>query len=163
MVAAGKQRLAGRRAKRGGMESVVFQTIGGELLKVRRVARTAKGAGRAETDIVDQDDKDIGRALPAAAIPGSADIWCRDPLRRRWSNPHAVCPGSEEPNVGYYLWLMGVTRSHWNSCLGFGLCISLDRAAIGAFHKTVWCFRAATTRRNNTAKTKTTPTKAGAM
>ncbi len=56
MVAAGEQRLAGRRAQRRGVEPGVLQSARGELLEVGRVARAAEGAGGAVADVVDEDD-----------------------------------------------------------------------------------------------------------
>ena len=81
VVAAGQQRLAGRRAQRGGVEAVVLQAVRGEHLEVRRLARTAEGARRAETDVIDQDDKHIGRALGWPQFLDRRIIWCLDLLR----------------------------------------------------------------------------------
>ena len=63
VVAAGQQRLARRRAERGGVEAVELQTARRQLLRVRRLAGTAEGAGRAEAGVVDQDDEHVGRTL----------------------------------------------------------------------------------------------------
>ena len=73
MVAAGEQRLPRRRAQRGGVEARVLQPARGELLEVGRLARPAEGAGRAEADVVDEDDQHVGRALrrPHVSIGGN--------------------------------------------------------------------------------------------
>ena len=45
------------------MEAVVFQSAGGELLKVGCSTRSAKGARRREAHIVEQDDQYVGCAF----------------------------------------------------------------------------------------------------
>ena len=47
------------------MEAVVAQTLGGQFIERRHVARTAEGAGLSETDIVKQDDHDVRRSRGA--------------------------------------------------------------------------------------------------
>ena len=63
VVAPGQQRLPRRRAEGGGVEAVVLQAARRQLLRVRRLAGAAEGAGRAEPGVVDQDDQHVGRAL----------------------------------------------------------------------------------------------------
>ena len=72
VVAAGQQRLARRRAQRRGVEPRVLQPAGGELLEVGGVARPAEGAAGAVTDVVDEDDQHVGRAL---GWPQLVDRW----------------------------------------------------------------------------------------
>src|ERR1700722_353809 len=50
------------------MESVVLEAVCRQLLKVWRGAWTAKGTGRAEARVVDQDDHHIGRTLGRAQL-----------------------------------------------------------------------------------------------
>ena len=66
MVAPGEQRLARRRAERGGVEAVVRQALGRHPLQGGHVDRAAEGAGRAEAHVVDQDDDHVRRALRRA-------------------------------------------------------------------------------------------------
>ena len=68
VVAPGQQRLARRRAERGGMEAGVLQPARCELLRGRRLAGAAEGAGRAEAGVVDEDDQHIGRTLGRAQL-----------------------------------------------------------------------------------------------
>ena len=68
VVASGQQRLARRRAQRGGVEAVVLQAARRQLLRVRRLAGAAEGARRAEAGVVDQDDQDVRRALGRAQL-----------------------------------------------------------------------------------------------
>ena len=63
VVAAGQQRLARGRAQRGGVEASEFQPARCQFLRGRCLAGPAKGAGRAEADVVDQDDQDVGSTL----------------------------------------------------------------------------------------------------
>ena len=49
-----------------GVEAVLRETVGRELLDVRRLARTAKGAGGVETRIVGQDGEHTGRAVDSS-------------------------------------------------------------------------------------------------
>ena len=87
VVAAGQQRLAGRRAQRRGVEAVVPQTAGGEALGGRRVARPAERARRAEADVVEQDHQHVRARPPAGAAARSAGTTSPGPWRRRWSDP----------------------------------------------------------------------------
>ena len=66
VVAPGQQRLARRRAQRGGVEAVVLQPVRRQPLGGRRVARAAEGGRGAEAHVVDQDDQHVGRALGRA-------------------------------------------------------------------------------------------------
>ena len=59
MISTGQHRLSRRRAQRSRVEAIVFQAARGELLEVRRLARPAERAGRAEANVVDQDDQNI--------------------------------------------------------------------------------------------------------
>ena len=68
VVAAGQQRLPRRRAERGGVEAVVLQAARRQLLRGRRLAGAAEGAGRTESGVIDQDDQDIGRPLGRAQL-----------------------------------------------------------------------------------------------
>src|SRR6266516_4914823 len=61
MVAACQQRGARWRAKGGGVETVITQTTRSELIKRWHIDRPAKGAGGSKTDIVKQNDHNIGR------------------------------------------------------------------------------------------------------
>ena len=84
VVAAGQQRGARRRAERGRVKAGVLEAGPRQPLGVRRVARSAEGAGGAEPDVVEQDDEDVrragGRAQPAdRRVAGAPDPW-----RRRW-------------------------------------------------------------------------------
>ena len=63
MVAAGLQRRARRRAQRRGVEIVVAQSVLRQAIERRRGDRAAEGIRRAEAEVVDQHDHDIGRAL----------------------------------------------------------------------------------------------------
>ena len=63
VVAAGEQRRARGRRDGRGVELGVAQPVLGQLVQGRRVARPAEGARRAVTDVVEQDDDDIGRPL----------------------------------------------------------------------------------------------------
>ena len=45
------------------METVVFQSAGGELFKVGCRTRTTEGAGRREAHVVEQDDQNVGCAF----------------------------------------------------------------------------------------------------
>ena len=63
VVAAGEQRLAGRRAQRRGVEAVELEAALGEALGGRRVDRAAEGARRGEADVVEEHDQHVGRAL----------------------------------------------------------------------------------------------------
>ena len=69
MIASSQQRLTGRRAERRGVEPIVTEPIRCEPLKVRRLARTTKGAGCAKTDIIEQDDESIGGARGRTQFP----------------------------------------------------------------------------------------------
>ena len=77
VVAPGQQRLAGRRAQRGGVKAVVLESVRGEFFRVRRVAWPTKSTSRAKARIVEQDDEHVGRAgqerlpgEPAARVDG---------------------------------------------------------------------------------------------
>ena len=63
VVAAREQRLPRRRAQRRGVETVVAQAVVGQPLRGRRATGTAERAGRAEPDIVEQYDEDVGGAV----------------------------------------------------------------------------------------------------
>ena len=77
VVAAGQQGLPRRRAERGGVEAGELQPARGQLLRGRRLTGPAKGAGRAEADVVDEDNQHVGSAL------GRAQSLDRRKLRRR--------------------------------------------------------------------------------
>ena len=62
VVAAGQQRLPGRRAQRGGVEPGVAQPAVGQPLRHRGVDRAAEHAGGAEAHVVEQDHQDVRRA-----------------------------------------------------------------------------------------------------
>ena len=61
VVAAAQQRRPRRRAQRRRVEAVELQAAGGEPLRVRRRARPAERARRAEPDVVEQDDQHVRR------------------------------------------------------------------------------------------------------
>ena len=63
VIAAGQQRLPRGRAQRGGVEAGELQPARCQFFRGRCLARPAKGAGRAEADVVDQDNQDVGSAL----------------------------------------------------------------------------------------------------
>ena len=63
MVTPGQECLASRRAQGGGVESGVRQPALGQSLGRRGQARTAEGAGGAETHVIQEDDEDVGGAL----------------------------------------------------------------------------------------------------
>ncbi len=63
VVAAGQQRLPRRRAERRGVEAVELQAARRQLLRGRRLAGAAEGAGGAESRVIDQDNQHIGRTL----------------------------------------------------------------------------------------------------
>ena len=63
VVAAGQQRLARGRAQRGGVEAGELQPARCQFFRGRCLAGPAKGAGRAEADVVDQDNQDVGSTL----------------------------------------------------------------------------------------------------
>ena len=63
MVAARQERDARRRTERRRVELVVAETARGQTVQGRRLDAATEGAGRAEADVVDQDDYDIGRAF----------------------------------------------------------------------------------------------------
>jgi hypothetical protein len=60
VVATAEQSGAGRRAERGGVEAGVLEPRAGQRLGDRGLAGTPKGAGGGETDVVEQDDEDVG-------------------------------------------------------------------------------------------------------
>ena len=62
VVAAAQQRRPRRRAQRRRVEAVELQAARREPLRVRRRARPAERARRAEPDVVDQDDQHVRRA-----------------------------------------------------------------------------------------------------
>ena len=62
VVAAGEQRLAGRRAERSGVEAVVAQPARGQSLRGRTPDRAAERARSPEADVVEEHDEDVGRA-----------------------------------------------------------------------------------------------------
>ena len=66
VVAPGQQRLPGRRAQRGRMETVELQAARGEAFGVRRLARPAEGARRAKPRVIDEDDQNVRRPLGRA-------------------------------------------------------------------------------------------------
>ena len=59
--ATGHQCRARRRAKRRGVEVVVAQAVVGECIDVRCINQSTKAANLCETDIVEQENDDIGR------------------------------------------------------------------------------------------------------
>ena len=61
VVSSGDQRSAGWRAERRRVVHVVAQPAIGEPLEIRRLNWPAKGAGSAETDVIGQDQQNIGR------------------------------------------------------------------------------------------------------
>ena len=63
MVAPGEQRRARRRAHRGGVEARIAQAFGGELVDGRRLDGRAIAAEIGESDIVEQHDENVRRAL----------------------------------------------------------------------------------------------------
>ena len=63
VVAAGEQRRARGRRDRRGVELRVAQPVLGQLVQRRRVAGPAEGARRAEADVIEEDDDDIGSPL----------------------------------------------------------------------------------------------------
>jgi hypothetical protein len=75
------------------MKARVLQASGGEPLSGRSLARTTKRARGAESDIIEQDDEDVGGASRRAAA-GSAGTSYPDPLRRRSSGRPACGPES---------------------------------------------------------------------
>ena len=81
----GQQRLAGRRAQRGGVEAVVPEPARGETLGGRRPARPPERARRAEADVVEQDDQHVRCALRRQQRLDRQGTPCPGPWRRRWS------------------------------------------------------------------------------
>ena len=69
VVAAGEQRLPGRRAQRGGVEPGVLQAGGGQALGRRRADGPAEGAGGPEPAVVDSTIRTFG--APAGGRSGS--------------------------------------------------------------------------------------------
>ena len=63
MVATGQQGLPRGRAQRGRVEAGELQPARCQFFRGGRLAGPAKGAGRAEADVVDQDNQDIGSTL----------------------------------------------------------------------------------------------------
>ena len=68
VVTPGEQRLPRWRTQGGGVETVVLQAARSQLLQGRRLAGTAKGAGRTEAGVVNEHDQDIGRTLGRAQL-----------------------------------------------------------------------------------------------
>ena len=106
MVAAGEQRLPGRRAQRSGVEPRVLQPARGELLEVGGLARPAEGAAGAEADVIDQDDQHIGRGRRRPHIPdrwiagvGVLRVIRRQPNMRDVGNWQYVAPDLTRPCV----------------------------------------------------------------
>ena len=62
VVAPGQQGRPRRGAQRRRVEAVVLQAVPGQPLSRRRRARPAERARRGEADVVEQDDKHVGRA-----------------------------------------------------------------------------------------------------
>ena len=63
VIAAGQERGTRRAAERGRVEPIVAQSLRGHFFQRRHMDRAAEGAAVAETDVVDQHDYDIRRAL----------------------------------------------------------------------------------------------------
>ena len=74
MIAAAFQGHARRRTEGGGMEVVVQQSAGRQPIECGCLNRAPEGTGAAESDVIDEDDYDIGRIL------GGVDVESR---RRR--------------------------------------------------------------------------------
>lgn len=89
VVAPGEQRLAGRRAQRGGVKACELEAALGELLGRRHRARSPERRRGPEADVVDQHDEHVGRALSVGGAARWAGRRCWDPWRRRWSDPRA--------------------------------------------------------------------------
>ena len=68
VVAAGLECGAGGRAERGGVEPVVAQSSLGEAIEGGRRDGAAESAGRAEAEVVNQDDQHIGRAFRSGDV-----------------------------------------------------------------------------------------------
>ena len=77
VVAPGEQRLPRGRAQGGRVEARVPQPALCELLDVRGLARTAEHAGRAVSDIVDEDHQYVGRALRRPHVPDRRELRVR--------------------------------------------------------------------------------------
>src|SRR5262249_9567576 len=60
VVSAGQQRLTSRSAEGGGVEPVVAKTVCGKPLRDWCITWSAKGARRAEADVIEQDYEHIG-------------------------------------------------------------------------------------------------------
>ena len=63
MVTTGQQGGTCRGAQRGRVEAGVLDGVGGDRVEIRRVAWTAERRGRAEPDVVDEDDQDVRGAI----------------------------------------------------------------------------------------------------
>ena len=63
VISAGQQRLTCRRAEGGGVEAVKLQPSRCKFFRGRCLAGSTEGAGRAEADIVDQDNQNVGCTL----------------------------------------------------------------------------------------------------
>ena len=90
VVAPGEQRLAGRRADGGGVETIVPQATRRQLVQGRRLAGAAESAGGPEPGVVNEDDQHVGRALRRAQLLDGR-ILCIRILRvvddRAWAGP----------------------------------------------------------------------------
>ena len=112
VVAAGLERLPGRRTQRRGVELIVHQALAGQLVEVGRFNDTAEGAGAAEAEIVQQDDHHVGRVLGRLDFEhrgrlGVARIQCRDRRVPR-ALDRQFCP--------VYLCLLGHARERQAQC-----------------------------------------------
>ena len=74
MVSARQQGAARGRAQRGGVEIIVAQTFGGQLVEVGRMDRSAVGREMPVADVVQHDDDDVRRACWRRHRQGRAEI-----------------------------------------------------------------------------------------
>jgi hypothetical protein len=109
MITPGDQRRARGRAECSGVEGVEAKALVGELLKRRRLDRTAKRAARTKTDVICHDQENVGCALrrfnPLWKI-GSRILHCTSDLspERRlgfWQDLRVCCRGSEQDAQEY--------------------------------------------------------------
>ena len=91
VITPGEQGSPGGRAQRCGVELVKAQAVFCQLRKGRRLDGAAKGLGGTKTNVVDQNNDHIGRALGWRDIEGRwrrhiARIQLRYRLGNRWLN-----------------------------------------------------------------------------
>jgi hypothetical protein len=68
VIAPRKQGGAGRRADRGGVEGVIADPRRRNTRKVRRVDRPTIGIRKAEANVIEKDNDDVGRILRQMAL-----------------------------------------------------------------------------------------------